>query len=430
MNESSLQDSVMLLPVSKMAETLKGSEIIKLAGEIKAKIAQGENIYNLTIGDFNPEIFPIPETLTEEIIAAYKNGHTNYPASNGVQELRESVSRFLHTRQGLEYDANQILISGGARPLIYAIYQTIIDPGDTVVFPVPSWNNNHYTHLSRGKAVFIETKSKNNFMPTAEDLKPYISKANLIALNSPLNPTGTTFGFKELEAICEMIIEENRKRGEYKKPVYLMYDQIYWALTYGDTEHFDPVSLVPEMKNYTIYVDGLSKAFAATGVRVGWAFGPQKIIDKMKAILGHVGAWAPKAEQVAVAKYLQNDTEIDNYLAHFKTEISTRLQAFYEGFKKLNALGYNIDAIPPQAAIYLTVKINLTGKTTEKGEKLNNMADVTAFLLNEAKLALVPFYAFGAGKNSPWFRLSVGTVNKEEIPLIFEQLQNAIEKLK
>ena len=266
-------------------------------------------------------------------------------------------------------------------------------------------------------------------MPTAEDLKPYIGEANLIALNSPLNPTGTTFGYKELEAICEMILEENRKRGEYKKPVYLMYDQIYWALTYGDTEHFDPVSLIPEMKNYTIYVDGLSKAFAATGVRVGWAFGPKKIIDKMKSILGHVGAWAPKAEQVAVARYLQNDDKVDEYLTHFKTEINTRLQAFYDGFKKLNAAGYNIDAIPPQAAIYLTVKINLTGKTTAEGNKLQNMSDVTAFLLNEAKLALVPFYAFGAGKNSPWFRLSIGTVKTEDIPVIFEQLQQALEKL-
>ena len=150
----------------------------------------------------------------------------------------------------------------------------------------------------------------------------------------------------------------------------------------------------------------------------------------MKAILGHIGAWAPKAEQVAVANFLHNDDAIDQYLEHFKSEINTRLQAFYEGFKKLNALGYNIDAIPPQAAIYLTVKINLTGKTTQNGEKLHNMADVTAFLLNEAKLALVPFYAFGAGKNSPWFRLSVGTVKTEDIPQIFDQLQQAIEKLK
>ncbi len=430
MTSTTLHDSMMLLPVSKMAETLQGSEIIKLAGEIKNKIAQGEKIYNLTIGDFDPSVFPIPQALTEEIIRAYQNGQTNYPASNGVAELREAVSRFLHTRQGLEYDANQILISGGARPLIYAVYQTIIDPGDTIVFPVPSWNNNHYTHLSCGKAVYIETKAKNNFMPTTEDLRPHIAEANLIALNSPLNPTGTTFGYKELEAICEMILEENRKRGEYKKPVYLMYDQIYWALTYSDTEHFDPVSLIPEMKNYTIYVDGLSKAFAATGVRVGWAFGPQKIIDKMKSILGHVGAWAPKAEQVAVAKFLQNDKAIDEYLHHFKTEIDTRLQAFYNGFKALNNKGYNIDAIPPQAAIYLTVKINLTGKTTDTGNKLHNMSDVTAFLLNEAKLALVPFYAFGAGKNSPWFRLSIGTVRTEEIPIIFEQLQQALEKLK
>ena len=149
--DTSLLDPIINQRVSEMAENLVGSEIIKLAGEVKEKIKQGEKIYNMTIGDFNPEIFPIPMELKNEIIAAYQNNETNYPAANGIQELRDSVSRYLHTREGLEYDADQILISGGARPLIYATYQTILDPEDTVLFPVPSWNNNHYCHLTGAK---------------------------------------------------------------------------------------------------------------------------------------------------------------------------------------------------------------------------------------------------------------------------------------
>lgn len=257
--------------VSQMAENLKGSEIIKLAGEVKAKIAQGNKIFNLTIGDFDPTLFPIPTALKNEIITAYTNNETNYPAANGVEELRVEVAEFLTTRQGLDYSPNSILISGGARPLIYALYQTIIDKNDTVLFPVPSWNNNHYTHLSGGKQQMIETRPENDFMPTAAELKPYIKEATMIALCSPLNPTGTTFTKEGLAEICQLVLEENQRRTVDEKPLYLLFDQIYWVLTYGETKHFDPVSLFPEMRDYTIYIDGISKAFAATGVRVGWA---------------------------------------------------------------------------------------------------------------------------------------------------------------
>lgn len=427
---TSLLEPIVNQQVSEMAENLIGSEIIKLAGEVKEKIKNGEKIYNLTIGDFNPKLFPIPNELKKEIIKAYEEDETNYPAANGIAELREAVSHFLHVNEGLEYKPEQILISGGARPLIYATYQTILDPGDTVLFPVPSWNNNHYSHLSHCKQILIEATVENNFMPTAEDIKEHISEANLIALCSPLNPTGTVFNEEGLTKICHLVLEENRKRGDDKKPVYLLFDQIYWALTHGETRHFDPVSINPEMKKYTIYIDGMSKAFAATGVRVGWAFGPQKLIDKMKAILGHVGAWSPKAEQVASARYLNNNDQIEEYLSSFKNDISKRLNAFYDGMIKLKEKGYCVDAIPPQAAIYLTVQFELTKHLTEDGKELTTTEEVTQYLLDEAGLAIVPFYAFGAPRKSPWYRLSVGTAVYEEIDELFIRLENALSKLK
>jgi aspartate aminotransferase len=417
------------LKVSQMAENLVGSEIIKLAGEVKAKIANGEKIFNLTIGDFNPAIFPIPAELKAAIIDAYTNNETNYPMANGMTVLRESVSKFLSDREGIDYSADEILISGGARPLIYAIYQAIVDPGDTVVFPVPSWNNNHYTHLSHAKQVFIETTPENNFMPSAADLKPVIEEANLIAVCSPLNPTGTVFSKAQLEEICDLILEENKRRGPDQKPVYLLFDQIYWVLTHGETEHYNPVSLRPEMRNYTVFVDGLSKAFAATGVRVGWGFGPSKVINKMRAILSHIGAWSPKAEQIASANYLQQNDAVDEFLVEFKTRISNRLDGFYKGFSTLKADGYKVDAIAPQAAIYLTVRFELIGLTTEDGQKLETTADITRYVLNEAKLAIVPFYCFGAAKDSTWYRLSVGTAATSDIDAIMINLRSALSKL-
>ena len=208
-------------------------------------------------------------------------------------------------------------------------------------------------HFVEGRHEVIETTAENNFMPSAEDIKAHLKDAVLIALCSPLNPTGTIFKKEELEAICDLVLEENMRRTDEEKKLYVMYDQMYWTLTYGDSQHYNPVSLRPLMKDYTIFIDGISKSFAATGVRVGWALGPNHVLTKMKAINSHVGAWSPMAEQHATAKYLLQATAIDDYMAHFKRELEERLQVIYEGFQKLKAEGYAVDACAPQAAIYL-----------------------------------------------------------------------------
>ncbi|MBL4735327.1 MAG: aminotransferase class I/II-fold pyridoxal phosphate-dependent enzyme [Flavobacteriales bacterium] len=412
-----------------MAENLVGSEIIKLANEVNERIRSGEHIFNLTIGDFDPSIFPIPEVLKDEIIKAYNDGQTNYPTSNGIVELRRAVSDFLFSRGNIEYDEDQILIAGGGRPLIYAAYQAIIDPGDSVIYPVPSWNNNHYSYIAGAKTIQIETTPENNFMLQAEDLKRHIDRVNLVALCSPLNPTGTSFDKEGLQAICEVIIEENKRREGIDKPVYLLYDQIYWQLTFGKTIHYNPVELVPEMKEYTVFIDGMTKAFATTGVRIGWGFGPQKIIDKMKALIGHIGAWSPKAEQVAAAIFLKNDKAVDQYLHGFRQRVEQRLNGFYDGFKTLKSMGFNVDAVSPQGAIYLTVKIDVKGMKTSGGMELTSTKDVTQYILNEAKIALVPFYAFGAERSSSWYRLSIGTASMNDIDRFFDNLRDALSKL-
>lgn len=417
------------LIVSEVAENLIASEIIKIANEVNEKIKKGEKIYNLTIGDFNSNIFPIPQGLKAEIIKAYENNQTNYPQANGIPELRKSVSYYLKRKGNLDYNENQILISAGARPLIYATFTALLDKGDTVIYPVPSWNNNHYTHLSSCKKVELETTPENKFMPSANDLKPYLSEATLIALCSPLNPTGTMFSKEGLEEICDLILEENASREEGRKPLYLMYDQIYWGLTMSGNKHYDPVSLRPEMRNYTIYVDGISKAFASTGVRVGWAFGPQKIIDKMRALLSHVGAWSPKAEQVATAKFLEREDETNQYLEWINKSVAERLAGFYNGFQSLKNEGFAVDAIAPQGAMYLTVQFSLHGYKTAQGKKLATTQDITSYLLDEAKTALVPFYAFGTSPESNWYRLSIGTIKTEEIEQVIAQLRLALSKL-
>ena len=416
------------LVVSEMAETLIGSEIIKLAWEVNDLIKKGAKIFNFTIGDFDPKVFPIPKELEEEIIKALQGKQTNYPPGNGIPELRKEVSNFL-AEGGMYYSPEEILITSGGRPAIYCIYMTLIDHGDGVIFPVPSWNNNHYCHLSGARPIAIETKLENNFMPTAVEIKPYIKDATLLALCSPQNPTGTTFTKEMLEEICDMVLEENDRRSPGEKPLYVLYDQMYWVLTYGDTVHYNPVSLRPEMRDYTIFIDGISKSCSATGLRVGWAFGPQSVIDKMKSIASHIGAWAPKPEQVATAKFLQQKDIFNRFLSQFKDQLNIRLEGIYKGLMQLKREGYAVDAIAPQAALYLTVQFDLKGKKTPDGKILNSTAGVTSYLLHECGMAIVPFYAFGSSPDSTWYRLSVGTCKLSEVEESITKLRSGLERL-
>lgn len=417
------------MKLSHLSETLIGSEIVKLGGEIREKIRQGARIYNFTVGDFDPSIFPIPQELEDGIVDAYRKHFTNYPAAEGNLDLREALVSFIKDKQGLAYGLNDILVASGGRPLIYAVFRAICDADDKVIYAVPSWNNNHYTHFVSGEHIVIEARAENHFMPTAEDIRPHVKDATLISLCSPQNPTGTTFRKEELEAICDLVIEENNRRGPDQKKLYVMYDQMYWHLTYGSIQHYDPVSLRPAMREYTVYIDAISKVFAATGVRVGWSMGPATIISKMKAILTHIGAWAPMAEQKAVAQFLGKRDAITHFLDHFKKEIEERLHGIYAGFKALQSEGFDVEAIAPEAAIYLTIRMSLVGKKSADGTVLKDQAAVTAYMLDKAGLAVVPFYAFGAPASSPWYRLSVGTCKKEEIGEMTGKLREALQQL-
>lgn len=412
--------------LSTLAANLLPSEIVRLSGTIKEKISAGAKIYNYTIGDFDSKVFPIPQLLQDEIIRAYKEGFTTYPAADGEAVLRKAVSDFITRELGTNFSESEVLISCGGRPLIYSIFKTIIDEGDKVVYPIPSWNNNHYTNLTHGQHVPVIATAQNNFLPTAAQLKPLLKDATLLALCSPLNPTGTAFTKEELEAICDLVIEENKTRQG--KKLYVMYDQMYWTLTFGEVKHYHPVGLREEMRPYTIYVDGISKSLAATGVRVGWALGPANVLAKMRGLNSHIGSWAPMAEQHAVANTISNEAGYHAYMTGFKKELEQRLVKFYNGFSSLKEKGYPVDCIAPQAAIYLTVKIDLAGKSLN-GNVLTTQEEVTEFLLNEANIALVPFNCFGAEKDNPWYRLSIGTTRLEDIDAVMKNLEHALSKL-
>ncbi|MEO6462788.1 MAG: aminotransferase class I/II-fold pyridoxal phosphate-dependent enzyme [Candidatus Eisenbacteria bacterium] len=415
--------------VSSMAEGLVGSEILKIAADVRQVIAAGDPVCNLTVGDFAPRQFRIPASLEAGIVRAYAEGETNYPPSDGVPALREAVARFYARRLGLAYPASCILVAGGGRPLIYGAYRALVDAGDRVVYPVPSWNNNHYAHLTGAVGVPVVCGPETDFLPTAAQLAPHLAGARLLTLCSPLNPTGTLFDPDTLAGVCDAVLAENAQRGPGERPLYLLFDHIYWMLTFGAARHATPLGLRPAMARYTVFVDGVSKAFAATGVRVGWAAGPPDVIDRMSGLLGHVGAWAPRPEQVAVARLLDDDAAIDAYHATMKPAVETRLAALHAGLSALTAAGLPVRAIPPRAAIYLTACFDLLGLRTPAGDVLACGDDIRRYLLAEAGLGMVPFSAFGAADDSGWCRLSVGAVSPEEIAAVLPRLEAALRAL-
>ena len=390
-----------------MARRLRGSVILRIAGEVRAMIAAGKPVCNLTVGDFDPKQFPIPAVLRDAVARALANGETNYPPSEGLLPLRKAIADYVDREQGVRYPIESVLVAGGGRPVVYAAYRTILDPGDTVVYSVPSWNNDYYAEISDAKSVAIEATRENGFQPTLAQIAPHLKTASLLCLCSPGNPTGTMMAAEPLREILEAVVAENEdRRGTGRRRLFVFFDQIYGSLVHQPAPHVNPLALVPEAAPYLIALDGISKAFAATGLRVGWVLAAPAVISRMKDLLGHVGAWAPRPEQVGTAEFLANPVAITAYRAEMYHGIKARLDALFLGFERLKSEGFLVDCIDPQGAIYLSLRLNLVGRAID-GHSIHSNEDIRQALLERAGLAVVPFQAFGLAGDSGWFRLSV-----------------------
>lgn len=411
---------------SALAGSLVGSEILKIAADVRALAADGRDICNLTVGDFAPSEFRIPAQLEHGIEEALRRGETNYPPSDGILPLREAVRSLYRRELGFMPELGSVIVTGGSRPGIYAAYRALLDPGDRVVYPTPSWNNNHYVHLSAAIGVPVACEAASRFLPTRASLEHAVRGARLLALCSPQNPAGTAFSAEELRGICDLVVEENARRGASERPLYLMYDQVYWTLTFGETHHVHPIGVCPEVAPYTIYVDGISKALAATGVRVGWIVAPPDLASPMSGLLGHVGAWAPKAEQTAVAAFLADTDALRSYRTAMVAGVRQRLDALHAGIISMRDAGLPVDAIAPQGAIYLSARFALRGRTAPDGTRLDSDEAVRAYLLRAAGMAIVPFQAFGVTEDSGWYRLSVGAVSPTQIERMLPRLRAAV----
>jgi aspartate aminotransferase len=413
------------LGLSHLAQGLIGSEILKVSAEVRALCDAGVEVCNLTVGDFSPKEFRIPAALEREIVEALRRGETNYPPSDGVKEMRAAVVRLYGEQLGLKLSLDNTVIAGGARPIIFAAYSAVVDPGDKVVYPIPSWNNNHYTYLTRGVPVEIPVGPETNFLPTAELLRPHVRDARMICVCTPLNPTGTVMARDEVAAIAQLVVDENARRAATgERPLFLLWDQVYWQLTFGEFRHYAPPQLVPESAQWTIFVDGVSKAFAATGLRVGWAVAPPYIIARMRDILGHVGAWAPRPEQIALARFLAMPGEVAAYHETMIAGLRERLDLLHDGIEAMRRDGIPARAIDPQGAIYLSAQFDLIGHAG-----LTTNEQIRKLLLERAGFAVVAFQAFGMKQETGWFRLSAGAVSPDDIRNGLARVRKALETL-
>lgn len=408
--------------LTQNAAAMKGSLILGIAAEVRALAAQGQPICNLTVGDFDPRQFPVPEELCEAVKTALDGAETNYPPAEGIAPLREAVAEWYARDLGVKVGADWVVVASGARPVMYATYRLLLERGDTLLYCVPSWNNGYYGQLTDARQETLETRAENDFMPTAEELVEPFTRATLFALNSPQNPTGTVIRPERLAAIARALVAENvRREAEGRRPLMWMWDQVYWTLTYGGAVHAHPCALVPECAPYVITVDAISKSFAATGLRVGWAVLPPVLAERMKAFIGHVGAWAPKPEQVATAQFLRNEGAMTAFGERFKAALAERLDVLDRG---LTALG--IEHLVPQGAMYLSVRFELFGREGVDGQPMETNEDVRRWLLHRAGVAVVPFQAFDLEADTGWFRMSVGAVSVAALEAALGRLANVI----
>jgi len=412
--------------LSNMARRLRGSEILRIAGEVRAASAT-RAVCNLTVGDFDPRQFPIPAPLKDLLIQALTAGETNYPPSDGLLALRQAVMEYVAREHGVSYPLESVVITGGGRPAIYGAVRCLVDEGDTVLYSVPSWNNDHYSGFVGARERVISADRERGFQPTADEVAPWLGEATLLCLCSPGNPTGTVLPAEELRAILEAVVAENARRATSgRRPLFVLYDLMYGSLLFDGLDHPHPLAMVPEMAPWLVVVDGISKAFAATGLRVGWALGAPAIISRLKDFLGHVGAWAPRPEQVATAAFLRDPAGIAAFRASMSAALFARLGALHTGFTALRDEGFPVDCVRPEGAMYVSLQLDLAGRHFEGGTIADNEA-IRKLLLERAGVAVVPFQAFGLSGESGWFRLSAGAVSLQDIEAALPRVRSLLE---
>jgi aspartate aminotransferase len=395
--------------IAKRALSIKPSPTLATAAKAKAMKAQGIDVVDFGVGE--PD-FDTPENVKQAGIKAIQSGFTKYTPAGGTDELKEAVIEKFKRDNNLTYEKSQILISCGAKHSLYNIAEALFDPGDEVIIPSPYWvSYPDQVLLNDATPVIVETTEAEGFKLSAQKLEKAITKkTKALVLNSPSNPTGLAYDKKTLEEIAAIAV---------KYRIYVISDEIYEKLLYDGFTHFSIASLNPEIKGLTIVVNGVSKSHSMTGWRIGYAAGPKEVVTAMANIQSQSTSNPCSISQKAALEALRGPQD---FIKAMNVEFDKRRKYMVERLNKIPG----ISCLMPVGAFYAFPNVaGLYGKSIQ-GKTIKNSSDFAAYLLDEAKVALVSGDAFGA---DPYIRLSYAT-SLENIQKGLDRIEKAVSALR
>jgi aspartate aminotransferase len=366
-----------------------------LAVSAKAAKLKAAGVDVVSFGAGEPD-FDTPSFIKEAAKRALDAGATKYTNVEGTPVLRKAVAKWLGDAHGLTIDPSEVIVSSGAKQSIYNVAMALLDEGDEVIIPTPAWvSYNDIVKMAGGKPVNVSTKADENFQVHAEDVaKAVTSRTKMILVCSPSNPTGAMYDESTLRALAKIAVEKN---------LWLMTDDIYRTLIYGDAKFFQPATISPETRAHTIIIDGVSKAFAMTGWRVGFTVAPKPVVDAMATIQGQSTTHAATVAQAAAVAALEGPTD---ELENMRQEFDKRRKVMVARLREIKG----VTCVEPKGAFYAFPDLSaFIGKKTPEGKTIENDVQLCEWLLEAAKVAVV----MGSAFHAPGFvRLSYATSMK------------------
>ncbi len=400
--------------LSNRAKRIKPSPTLAITAKFKAMKAEGIDVVGFGAGE--PD-FDTPQHIKDAAIKAINEGMTKYTPVGGIPQLKKAIVEKFKKDNNLEYTTDQILVSPGAKFSLYLAMQALLQNGDVILIPAPYWvSYSDQALLTDADFRLIQATEKTDFKISADDLKKVVENIKseglnpkVFLLNSPSNPTGTAYDVEELKAIGEVLLENN---------MWILSDEIYEFLVYDGYKHNSIVAVMPELKERAIVINGVSKTYSMTGWRIGYAAGPTDIIKAMTNMQSQSTSNPTSISQAAALAAL---TGPQDCVEEMRKEFDKRREYIAERLNKIEG----ISCYRPIGAFYVFPNVSgLFGK--KYGDRvINSATDFAAYLLDEAKVAVVPGAGFG---NDNYVRMSYAT-SMEEIKRGVDRIEEAVKNL-
>ncbi len=396
-------------PASRVTR-IKESASVQAAARVRELKAEGRQIVDLTVGE--PD-FDTPEHIKQAAIEAIEAGETKYTSVTGTPKLQAAILSYVERRTGLRYTPKELTIGGGAKQVIYTALMASLNEGDEVIIPAPYWVSYPDMVLANdGRPVIVPCGEESGFKLTPEALRAAITPATRwLILNAPSNPTGAVYSRAELEELGAVLLEHPN--------VYTLTDEIYDEIYFGEGRITSLATAVSALRDRILIVNGVSKAYAMTGWRLGYAVGPAAVVASINKLQSQISSCPSSVSQAAAAAALSGD---QSFITESVEVYRSRRDAAVAGLNAIDGLSCRT----PEGAFYAYVNCSgAIGKTTPSGSKIQSDQDFVLYLLDAASVAVIPGSAYGL---APYFRISFAT-SLETINAGVEAIDKAVRAL-